>query len=475
MLAALAAAGPAAAGPDVTTFGFGVQRTGDNGADRSLARSEVSSLRQEWAAPMGGQVNTQPLVAHGVRLASGARTDLVVVGTEAGQLVAVNERTGGEVWRRDLGTARPGGRFGCSAYPGERFGITGTPVVDRSRGRVYAVGGDDRAYAVRLADGGLVSGWPVPVADPRHEHVWGALALSHGLLYAGTASYCDQQPFRGLVVAVDVRSARRVAQFAVTRKDGARPSGGGVWGWGGVSVDPADGDVYAATGNSLTPGEDWGWSERVVRLDSHLRVRQSDHPFTRRTVLDQDFGSTPMLMHPRGCPPMLAALNKDGEMLVYRRDHLARGPLQRLRLAQGASEGGAALLGLPTYVAATRMLYVVSPSDPSAHVHRRGLLAFRLRRDCRLALVWHDPAGVFGLTSAPMTAGGVVYVATGVASRLVAADARTGRTLRTLALGTDGAYAAPTPADGSVLAAGYDGLLRRFTPRLSRPRMITRR
>lgn len=391
------------------------------------------------------------------------RVDLVIVGTEGGVLVALDEASGRVVWRRALGSTVPGPVFGCPSFPDRRYGITGTPVLDRATGRVYAVSAG-RAYAVRLADGRIVPRWPVAVADPAHEHVWDAVALSGGLLYFGTASYCDQPPYDGRVVAVDVRTARVAAQFFVTGASAGRPSGGGVWGWGGVSVDPRDGDVYAATGNSLTPSEDAGRSERVVRLTRALRVRQSNAPVTGDTVLDRDFGATPALLHPDGCPRMLSVVNKDGELLTYDRDRISRGPLQRLTVARGDPEGYVSLIGVTAFAPATRMLYVSSPSDPSATVHRRGLLAFHIGRDCRLRLVWRNPAHSDGLTSAPMIAGDVVSLTTGVLSRLVAVDARTGTTLSSTPLGTAGAFAAPTPVDDSIIAAGWDGLVRRLTP-----------
>jgi outer membrane protein assembly factor BamB len=231
-----------------------------------------------------------------------------------------------------------------------------------------------------------------------------------------------------------------------------------------VSVAPRDGDVYAATGNSLNLAEDTGYAERVVRLSRRLRVRQSNHPFRRVSVADQDFGSTPLLYRARGCPAQLAALNKDGELLVYRRDRIGRGPAQRLRIAGASSTGFDSLLGLPVFDAPRRMLYVVSPSDPRGGPRRRGLLGFKIGRRCRLALAWRNDSPVKGLAGPAVVAGGVVAFETGLSGMVHLVDAATGRTLTSLWLGGAAGFAAPTIADGTLFAADWQGVVRAFAP-----------
>jgi hypothetical protein len=231
-----------------------------------------------------------------------------------------------------------------------------------------------------------------------------------------------------------------------------------------VSVEPSTGDVYAATGNALTRRQNDGYAEHVVRLSRHLAVKGGNDPFAHKELGDQDFGSTPTLYRAKGCPPQLVALNKDGELLVYRRHAVARGPVQRLRVARATDFGDLALLGLPAYDAGRRTLYVLSPTDgPDARFHR-GLLAFRVNGACRLTLAWHAPAGVTALTSAPVVANGVVYFATGGTGELRAVDADDGQPLVTLSLGAMPAFAAPTPVDGALIAAGYDGRVHLFGP-----------
>jgi outer membrane protein assembly factor BamB len=466
--ALLAAPGAGAAPRGWPTFGYDVQRSGHNRAEQDLGPRQARRLVEVWSAATGAAVNAQPVVADGVQLPDGRVADLAFVGTEAGWLVALDMRSGAVVWRRFLGTATPGGVFGCPAYPKQVFGMTGSPVIEPSRGRIYAAGGDDRAYALDLGTGALLPGWPVQLARPEHEHVWGALTLWRGMLYAGVASYCDRAPYTGAVYAVDTGAASLHATWRVTGAGAHAPDGGGVWGWGGVSVDPSDGDVYAATGNALTARETDGYAEHVVRLSRDLAVKQARYPFRANSVDDQDFGSTPLLYRAKGCIPQLAVVSKNGELLIFRRHAIGRGPVQRIRAARGSSSGDIALLGLPAFDARRRLLYLLSPSEPRQRPGRlgRGLQAYRVTRSCRLRPAWSTPAGVRTLTSAPVVADGVVYFTSGQTSRLHAIDGATGRGLRTIDLHATAAFAAPTPVDGGVLVADGDGTVRLYRPAL---------
>jgi hypothetical protein len=434
-----------------TTFGFDVQRTGANPAERLLGAAQAPGLAERWVAEVGGQINTQPLV-------SGGR---VYVGTEEGRLVALDEGTGAVVWRRFVGTAKPGPAYGCPAYPDQVFGITGTPTI--AHGVIYVAGGNAKAYAFRAATGARVHGWPVPIARPAHEHVWGALTLWRNMLYAVVASYCDRPPYTGTVVAIDTRHARRAARWRVTGDGRRAPQGGGVWGWGGVSVEPRTGDVYVATGNALTRRQNDGYSEQIVRLGRRLKVKAHNDPYARKELRDQDFGATPTLFRAPGCPPQLAAVNKHGDLFVYRRHAIGSGPVQRLRIARANDEGDFALLGLPAYDAALRTLYVASPTDgPDSRFHQ-GLLAFRVTASCRLSLTWNTPSGVTALTSPPVVADGVVYLGTGSGGEVRAVDAADGSPLATLTLGAR-VFAAPTPVNGALIAADYDGRVHSYVP-----------
>src|SRR6266536_3081967 len=142
------------------------------------------------------------------------------------------------VWQRDVGSVQTK----CDEFPGGLHGVSGSPTLDRSEGLVYVAGGTGKVFALGLATGKVVKGWPVTITtEPEKDHVYGALALRGHLLYVTTAGICEPVPFRGTLIAIDVRRARVVATFHPTGEGGV--SGGGLWGSGGVSIDAA-GDVF---------------------------------------------------------------------------------------------------------------------------------------------------------------------------------------------------------------------------------------
>jgi outer membrane protein assembly factor BamB len=458
---AVAVAPASAARADWATFGGSLARQGSNPREHRLTPRRVVDLRPAWRVRVDGAVNTQPVLAHGVAVA-GRRRDLLYVGTEHGGVVAVDARAGRVVWRRRLGATRPQ-QSNCAPSPDDVFGVTGTPVLDRRRGRLYVLDGEGRAWALALRSGRTARGWPVQVTAPgTAEYVWGALALARGRLYVPIASPCDAGFYRGGVAAVDVRDPRAVLRWAAVPPPGR---GGGIWGWGGVAVDQRDGDVYAATGNASAPlAEDAGYAEAVVRLGRDLRVEQSNDPLHGPfAIADRDFGATPVLLQAKGCPRQLVALNKTGEVFLYDRDRLAAGPRQRLLVA-GIGPGGVPLYGLPAFDRVRRMLVLVAPENRPPAQPQGGILGLRLTHGCGLAQAWRRPFDLPGAGSAPTVAAGVAYVGSGRSGRLLAYTVASGRRLWKHRL-SGAAFAAPTVLDGSVYAADWSGRVWAFRAR----------
>ena len=166
-----------------------------------------------------------------------------------------------------------------------------------------------------------------------------------------------------------------------------------------------------------------------------------------------------MIVRATGCPELAVVVRKPGQLLVYATGAIGRGPLQRVQIANTKS-----LTSLGTYAwsAAARMVYVANQADAPA-VYRHGLLAFTLTRACRLALAWQQPFGPRDeYNSAPVVAGGAVWVSDGDAGQVAAFDAATGAPLWLSAPIGKPVYAAPTVAGGRVYVAGYDGRLHAY-------------
>jgi len=452
-----APASPALTAPatvDWDTYGFSVSRGGLNPYERTINPRNVHRLHQEWSFMLGSVIDTQPVFASQVPVPAAHRhrralRDLVIAGSENGYLAAISATTGRKVWLRHLGRVD---FAGCGDLP--HYGITGTPAIDRATNSIYVATGSGFVDRLDLSTGRTKRRWRI-TGDPTHEHVWGALTVLFGRIYAEMAGNCDAPPYHGQVVSIDPRSGS-IRRWLSVRGD----SGGGIWGWAGVSADPQGHALYAATGNSVAPpSEHLGYAERVVRLTLSLRVSASNHPALPATG-DPDFGATPLLYQAPGCPPQLAVGNKFGNFYVYDRDHISAGPVQRISLG-GSGFANTALLGIGAYLPAQRLLFVANPKRQGQY--GPGMLAFRVERDCRLALRWQalEPAG---RTTDPTIAGGVVFYGTGRGGRVIGVDARSGKRLwgSSQHVVRGPVLNAPSVVNGVCYVGSWDGRLHAF-------------
>lgn len=282
---------------------------------------------------------------------------------------------GGEVlWTRSLGTEDVNG--GCGTY-----GVSSTGVVDPVRGLLYVADATGLVHALALSDGSEAPGWPVrAIRRRRTEYVWGGLRLVGSRLYIPVSSYCDAPdrsgvPAEGRVLAYDVDqpSAAPLTFDPVPGPDNL----GGIWGWGGVSVSIDTQRLYTGVGNA-DPDVDNGASDSMVELSSDLsQLIGTDRAPDAVAGGGIDIGAAPVLFTPVGCPVLLAANVKSGELLVWRQDALTRGPYARIPLSDGVD----AFVGAPSWSPRTGMLY-----DSTAAVLRQfpdsvgdGLAARRTR------------------------------------------------------------------------------------------------
>jgi hypothetical protein len=341
---------PAAESANWATFGNSPARTGRATGSRITA-STVKHLAKAWTAQLGADVDGQPLYASDVATAAGVR-NLYLVATEAGSVFAFDARNGKLVWRSELGSVH----LGCNQIPGGIYGATGAMTYDASRQTLFAAS-TNQLWALDVRTGQAEPGWPLTLPfDPQRLHVWGALAQLGSNVYVPTASYCDHPPYKGGVIRVDV-TTRAVTPWYPVPVPGDN-GGGSVWGWGGVAIDPAGGDVWAATGNAIvSPGvtdERAADADALVDLTADLsQVRAVNQPANIPASGDYDFGATPLLFRAPGCPPLVAAVNKDGDLYLWRRDNLAAGPYHTISLAFPAT-----LFGVPAWNAAAGMLYL---------------------------------------------------------------------------------------------------------------------
>lgn len=446
------------AAPTAAWLAYGRTPDAANVAASPITVAESKRFKLTWKRDLGGVMYGQPLYVPDGSV-PGVHRDLVIAATSSNTVYALAASTGSLIWKRSLGRTVPN-------ICGGSGGIESTPVVDPSTGLLYVVGADGRLRALSVATGKPDPKWSVPIIERTDvETVWGALRIAHGFLYVGVASWCDKPDANGAwdgrLDAVGLTTRRIAHSFDVV--PGAK-NGGGIWGPGGVSIDPADGSVWVATANAVVEQdgnllEQTPNAERVVNLTPTLALRSEvAEPDSNQSVLgDQGFGSTPMLFQPTGCPPLLAVNSKDLYTYVWQRRNLEAKPL--VRDLFGESGVNNTFFAEPTWDASAKML-VVDDAQVRGGDGSNGAVGLQLAGNCTFRIAWHINIGG-GVDPQPLAAGPVVFAPATAAGQLAILNAGTGAVLTLLS--TDGpAYTAPMVADGRVLVASASGSLLAF-------------
>jgi hypothetical protein len=317
-----------------------------------------------------------------------------------------------------------------------------------------------------------------------------SVTLANGIAYVGTGSTCDISSWRGRVAAVNVPAMTVANTFFTlwdpnnTRGQGAQTwTGGGVWGWGGVSLDP-NGNVLTAVGNAdnggvgehgttltpftLAPTEYSGYAEHVLELSSNLAtVIASNRPIAQSIYAvtgDLDQQGTPIVFTPIGCPTMVAGQGKSGELTLYDEASIATGPVAQYQM--GPSSPNAYFIGEPAYSPATGLVYSDVAQSTAPSLFSPGLIA--INPGCGSpSVTWQ--AGFGSSSDAPRgvpaaSAGGVVFAGSG--ETLWELNASTGAILNGGApfLRTSGQMRMPVTIDGDwVFVIDNSGDLYGFT------------
>jgi outer membrane protein assembly factor BamB len=439
---------------DWSTYGFDVQRTGDNPDETTIGVGNVGGLHVAWSANLGAVMIAQPVEAVDVAIGQSTK-NVIYIGTEHGEFYAIDASNGQTLWHVNLGSVQTN----CFDMPDAVFGIGGAGVIDRAANLVYVAGGDGKVHAFDLATGAEASGWPVAgVFAPATEHVYGGINEWNGKLYVVTASHCDISPYHGKVAQIDIATHAIQHTFYPA---GKHVNGGGIWGPGGVSIDPVARRVFTATGNALTSPESYRYSEDVVEMTAGLKVKGSNYPGLQGG--DVDFGATPLLYQVPGCPPQVVAKNKSGVLVQYKRGHLSAGYTQRLQIAD---VNDYEFNGIPAFSPVTNLVYIGNSSDSNTGTYLHGMIALKTGSNCRLSLAWQDTVGPnYDSMSPPTVANGVVYYGDGGGNTEYAFDAATGAPLwNSASIITGRLVAAPAVVNGQVLVPSWDDHLYAFVP-----------
>ena len=301
----------------------------------TTAAAATLTLDSSFTGAVTGQVYAQPLYYE----PGGGKPNLVLVFTETNQVTALNATTGAVVWQQNgLPQANQNGNAPCGDISPE--GITGTPVIDPVAKVVYfdaviATGAAHKIYALSLADGSIVSGWPIDVATGvtalggafanAAQGQRGAALFLNGALYIGFGGKAgDCGSYHGTVVEVAPATHKIAAYWSTTA------NGGGIWSQASLSSDGKF--IYASTGNTIGASA-WSRGEAIIRLTAglanHSNTADYFAPADWQTLDGEDLdlggtGGMPLSVHLTAAKtvPRLIEFGKDGNAYLMNRSNL---------------------------------------------------------------------------------------------------------------------------------------------------------
>jgi hypothetical protein len=281
-----------------STYHHDNARTGYDATAPAIGSPSPSA---QWNTPLDSNVYAEPLIWNG----------LVVAATENDSLYGLNEATGAVVWHTAVGASVATHYCSSEINP---VGITSTPVIDTTTNIVYAVGlvgplatPKYQMFAVNLADGSLVTGFPVDITPTAQSGTVsivvsvteqrGALGLANGHIYVPFGGWNgDCGNYHPWVVSVPTTGG---ALDHVYEPQTSLQREAGIWAAQGMSID-ASGNIYVATGNGGSTSSSlpcnnslWDRGNAVIKLSSTLAELSFFAPSDWCTLsnADQDVGS----------------------------------------------------------------------------------------------------------------------------------------------------------------------------------------
>jgi outer membrane protein assembly factor BamB len=417
-----------AAVPSWTTYHHDGARSGIDPDSTS-----PQSPTQIWQTPaLDGPIWSQPLL-YGSH---------VYVATENDTIYALDAATGSVVWQRHLATAVPSSKLPCGDVT-PVVGITSTPVIDPSNGRIYAVADTwdgsssgsiaHELFALNLADGSLAVG-PVPVDPPGSTHSdqlqRASLALDAGKViigYGGNDGDCGT--YHGWLVAVP-EGGGSLQTFEVDPGS----SQGAIWAAGNAPAIDSTGDIWTSTGNG---NGGFGYQESVVRLDSNLNVVDHWAPSNWASLDsgDTDLGSSMPLLLPGG---LVFQIGKAGVGYLLNASSLggtSGAPVYQASVCSGSYGGGIYVNGV-IYVACSNGMRALALNLPA--------------RTFAAVAGWGVNSSAVG---PPIFAGGLVWSAGTGNGVLYGLDPSTGATRFSTGLGSFEHFTTPSAGGGRLFVA----------------------
>lgn len=316
----------------------------------TLAAAANIQRDTRFSGTVDGDVYAQPLFWK----PKGAKSGLVIVATESNNVYALDETRGKVVWKQLIGNPMPLSQLPCGNI--DPMGITGTPVIDPASERLYfnamtktGNGARHMVYALSLADGSIVPGWPMDIqallagqGTSFNSSIQGersALLFFKNKLYVNYGGHFgDCGSYHGTVVQIDPNTPKVDAAWQT------RAAGGGIWAQGGIAGDGTY--LFITTGNTFGANS-WMDGEAIIRLHPGLAHSNDTHDYFAPSNWknldnsDADLGGTealPIDIKTSGKVKRVIAFGKDGNAYLANRGNLGGigGQIQTIQVANGA-------------------------------------------------------------------------------------------------------------------------------------------
>lgn len=319
---ALAASPPASASPAAAASGSWTVYHGDPAGDGVAAPvSSVNTSARAWTSPaLDGKLYGEPLVSGG----------LVYVATENDTVYALSAGTGAVAWSTHLATPVPASSLPCGNIT-PSVGITGTPVIDTSRGEIFVVadelvnGSPEHVLAGLSAASGAVEvtqNVDPPGQNPANILQRTGLNLDNGRVVFGYGGNNDDcATYHGYVMSA-AETGGTPAVFTVD--SGSGESQGAVWMGGGAPAVDSSGNIWVTSGNGSVTSASGPYDNSDGTLDLSPSMTLSQF-FAPSTWPSDNAGDADLSTEP--------ALLSDGQVVVS-------GKSRMVYLLNGAHLGG---------------------------------------------------------------------------------------------------------------------------------------
>ncbi len=316
----------------VTTYKEDNARSGNHATETLLTTSNVNvnQFGKRISYPVDGQVYTQPLYLPNLTV-NGSSHNVVFAATEHDSIYAFDADATSAIaplWHTSFVnppavTVPQFTDVSCTDMQPDN-GLSGTPVIDRATGTLYAVALTKengqlvyRLHALDVATGQEKPGSPIVITasvpgtgagsvngqvkfNPQTERQRASPLLANGKIYFSFGSFCDNDPYHGWIMSYSYNgSSFQQANVYNSTANGTRA---GIWGAGGALSSGTDGNIYFVSGNGTfdlnTGGVDAG--DSLVKLNAQLQVQDYFAPFNQKCLEneDADLGSGGTLLIP---------------------------------------------------------------------------------------------------------------------------------------------------------------------------------